>query len=342
MSTAITVSVQQMAVGAAVAAVAGVIWYARSKQMRNKRAEWLRTISFNGKWEKMAQIDPSQLLVITDFDATITAGHSEQCHDLVAVSEVLPKAFRDEFSPLLDWTTNANIDGVEWWDRAHEIMLKHGVPRRPQLQRLVQGASMPPRPGAFELLQKLADMQVPVLIVSAGLSDVIEEFLRQHDINTENITVCSNRLNYGADSVPQSVSPPQPITSFTKASAYRMAGAFFRHHMQRRYVLCLGDSVTDIDAAQEVPYDEILSVGFMNSRPPTAMTKYADTFDAVVLGNNGSLAPLGELVSMIEQNGRARQAEREQKAKRVKLSASYANLLATLSSQQLESMKGEQ
>lgn len=104
---------------------------------------------------------------------------------------------------------------------------------------------------------------------------------------------------------PAQVSPAEPITSFTKASAYRMAGAFFRHHMQRRrapptsarhhpclfqsmrivcyprralisvapssllchrYVLCLGDSVTDIDAAQEVPYDEILSVGFMNSR----------------------------------------------------------------------------
>jgi len=192
------------------------------------------------------------------------------------------------------------------------------------------------------MLQKLSDMSVPVLIVSAGISDVIEEFLRQHDMLKENITVCSNRLNYGADSVPQSVSPPEPVTSFTKASAYSMAGAFFRHHMQRRYILCLGDSVTDIDAAKEVPYDEILSVGFMNSRPPTAMTKYADTFDAVVLGNEGSLGPLGELVSIIDANGKARQAERDQKMKRVKVSASYANLLATLSPQQIDAMRTQQ
>jgi len=78
--------------------------------------------------------------------------------------------------------------------------------------------------------------------------------------------VCSNRLNYGADSVPQSVSPSQPVTSFTKAAAYRMAGAFFRHWNNRRMILVLGDSVTDIDAAHEVPYDECLSVGFLNSR----------------------------------------------------------------------------
>ena len=37
------------------------------------------------------------------------------------------------------------------------------------------------------------------------------------------------------------------------------------------------------------------------------MTKYADTFDAVVLGNGGSLAPLTELVELIDANGRVRQ-----------------------------------
>ena len=32
------------------------------------------------------------------------------------------------------------------------------------------------------------------------------------------------------------------------------------------------------------------------------MTKYADTFDAVVLGNGGSLQPLTELVELIERD----------------------------------------
>jgi len=37
------------------------------------------------------------------------------------------------------------------------------------------------------------------------------------------------------------------------------------------------------------------------------MTKYADTFDAVVLGNGGSLDPLTDLVELININGRARE-----------------------------------
>ena len=43
------------------------------------------------------------------------------------------------------------------------------------------------------------------------------------------------------------------------------------------------------------------------------MTKYADTFDAVVLGNGGSLAPLTELVELIDANGKARQVRRRPK-----------------------------
>ena len=107
--------------------------------------------------------------MITDFDATITAGDADQCHDLMGVSPILSQAFRREFAPLLDWTTNASIDGVEWWDKAHEVMLKHGMPPRPLLKRLVESARMPCRPGALALLKKLSAMNVPVLIVSAGL-----------------------------------------------------------------------------------------------------------------------------------------------------------------------------
>ena len=55
-------NLRHIATGVAVVAVAGVIWYARSKDTRSKRGEWLRTIKFNGKWEKMAAIEPSQVI----------------------------------------------------------------------------------------------------------------------------------------------------------------------------------------------------------------------------------------------------------------------------------------
>ena len=112
----------------------------------------------------------------------------------------------------------------------------------------------PPRPGALELLKRLEILKVPVLIVSAGLSDVIEEFLRQHGALTENVVICSNRINYGADTAPQSVAPDPPLTSFTKATAYNASASFFREHSKRTNLSVMGDSCTDVDPAVHVPF----------------------------------------------------------------------------------------
>merc|ERR1719321_1779232 len=104
-------------------------------------------------------------MVITDFDATITTGDSEQCHDMIGASKLLSDDFRKAFAPLLDWTTDAAIDGVEWWDKAHELMIEHGMPRRNLIPRIVREAKMVPRPGALEMLRQLEQAGVPVLIV---------------------------------------------------------------------------------------------------------------------------------------------------------------------------------
>jgi len=281
-----------LAIGAAWAAY--IIW---TKKRDN--TEWVPSAPFH--WERkraaMAELSASDIIVITDFDATITTGDSEQCHDLVGASKLLPEEFRKEFCPLLDWTSNTQIDGVEWWDKAHELMIKHGTPQRAIIPRLVREAKMVPRPGALELLKHLELHNVPVLIVSAGLSDVIEEFLRQHGALSENVAICSNRLNYEADATPKSVSPEPPITSFTKEYAYSSASSFFAQHASRRGIIQLGDSLTDVDPAKKVPYDHLLSIGFLNARPDGR--KHAEAFDAVVIGNNGSLRPVADLLNEI-------------------------------------------
>lgn len=265
------------------------------------RSEWLPNVCFHFKRSAMLRDTTlDNVLVVTDFDATLTMGKSVQCHDLVGFSPLLLQQFRDEFAPLLDWQSNTAIDGVEWWDKAHELMLKHGQPPRHLIPRMVRESDMVARPGALKLLERFAALNVPVLIVSAGLSDVIEEFLRQHSAWTENVTICSNRLNYAADSAPQSVAPDPPITSFTKATAYRASSAFFKQHCGRSTIFVMGDSCSDIDSAENIPYRHLISVGFLNDKPMMEAAKYAQTFDALVLGSEGSLGGIEELLDDIE------------------------------------------
>jgi len=280
--------------GVAAAVSAFLIWRAR-----RDFCDWSPSAPFH--WQKkraaMAALTAKDVMVITDFDATITTGDSEQCHDLVGGSRLLSNDFRKDFAPLLDWTTDANIDGVPWWDAAHKLMVKHGMPPRQLIPRLVREAKMVPRPGALELLKSLEQHNVPVLIVSAGLSDVIEEFLRQHGALSENVVICSNRLNYDADVAPKSVTPDPPITSFTKEYAYSSASSFFAEHKHRRAIIQLGDSLSDVDPAKKVPYDQLISIGFLNAKLDAR--KHGEAFDAVVCGNLGSVQPVSDLIEDI-------------------------------------------
>lgn len=288
----ITLDTKFLALAAATVGAAALLM--RARKLHETTIWWIRM----HKRYALASCKSSDLIVITDFDATLTAGDSDQCHDLMGMSPLLAAPFREDFAPLLDWASNTSIDGVEWWDRAHSFMIKHGMPPRQLIPRLVREANMKPRPGALELLKRLEALGVPVLIVSAGISDVIEEFLRQHGALSENVTICSNRLNYAADSAPKSVSPDPPITSFTKQYAYQSASSFFSAHSDRRTLIVLGDSVTDVDAAEHVPYQTSLSIGFVNSRPDQAA--HAQAFDAVVQGSDGSLYPVMEILDEMQ------------------------------------------
>jgi len=291
----VTLDSKWLVLGATAAAAAALLVRARYNKLTT--IWWIR----QHKRYVHAGTTPGDLIVITDFDATLTAGDSEQCHDLIGFSKLMSAQFREAFAPLLDWASNAAIDGVEWWDRAHGYMVKYGMPPRQLIPRLVREAHMTPRPGALELLKKCEMLGVPVLIVSAGITDVIEEFLRQHAALTENVTICSNRLNYEADSSPKSVSPNPPITSFTKAHTYKSASSFFEQHADRRSLIVLGDSVTDTDASENVPSDRVLSVGFVNERPDAS--RHAQAFDAVVQGSLGSLAPVIEILDEMSPPG---------------------------------------
>jgi len=71
---------------------------------------------------------------------------------------------------LLDW----------WWRAANDLILKYEV-EEGHVAEAVRRANTLPRAGALEALRRCVDQGIPVLIISAGFSHVIREFVRLHD-----------------------------------------------------------------------------------------------------------------------------------------------------------------
>ena len=88
----------KMVVVTAAAAAAALLLY-RARSLKGTTIWWIR----KHKRYVHAATKPQDLIVITDFDATITSGDSEQCHDLIGFSKLMSGSFREAFAPLLDW-----------------------------------------------------------------------------------------------------------------------------------------------------------------------------------------------------------------------------------------------
>lgn len=251
-------------------------------------------------------------LFITDFDLTLTSGDSQQCHDIVGESPLLPSGVREQFERLLDFSKPfpPELAGNAWWSAANEILLASGASiRRECIARSVREANIRLRPGAAQLLQQLYDSRVPVLIVSAGFADVVEIVLAEElEPKVANwCAVSSNRLVFdGPTGELTSIEPAdEPYTSYNKDCTYTRNLAWFEVASQskRNHVFVVGDKLTDLKVTDGVPPGELtrIGIGIVNDvedggSAPASLDEYRSVYDAVLCGDHGSFDVLTDLV----------------------------------------------
>ncbi|KAF4317692.1 hypothetical protein JM18_008136 [Phytophthora kernoviae] len=90
---------------------------------------------------------------------------------------------------------------IEWWTKTHELMIKHGVTRK-AIEKAVEASDIEFRQGFMEIFSLLARENVPTLIFSAGLYDVIHAILNKEYAKNpaktppNNVHVISNMMRY--------------------------------------------------------------------------------------------------------------------------------------------------
>ncbi|MBA0775925.1 hypothetical protein Gotri_011007, partial [Gossypium trilobum] len=135
----------------------------------------------------------------------------------------------------------------------------------------------------------IQEKDVPVLIFSAGLADIIEEVLRQKVHRYfKNIKIVSNQMVF--DDSGRLVSfKGKLIHSLNKNEhALDIDGAVADNASvkQRTNVLLLGDHTGDLGMSDGLNYENRISVGFLNDNIEKNLESYRKAFDIVYLGEN--------------------------------------------------------
>jgi len=249
----------------------------------------------NGTLERINNWNDNSIYVLTDFDRTITVGNSESSWSILSKSNMVPKeyvqerqAFYDYYRPYeinekIDYETKNKLM-TEWWNKHIGLFVKYQLSEEVINTAAKNLRVMSFREGAKEFLENMKERNIPVIIISAGIGNFIEQFLIKNNCNFDNIYIVSNFLKFEngiaigvSDNVIHSlnkneVSLPNEIKKLIK---------------NRPNIILLGDSISDIRMAREEARKDALKIGFLEEKVEENKTYYIEQFDVVCTENTG-------------------------------------------------------
>nr|XP_019938605.1 PREDICTED: 7-methylguanosine phosphate-specific 5'-nucleotidase-like isoform X1 [Paralichthys olivaceus] len=238
------------------------------------------------------------LQVIADFDMTLTRfAHNGKrvptSHNILDSHLLINEDCTRKMRQLLNTYYPIEIDAglsveeklplmVEWWTKVHELLIQQRI-RKDMLAQAVKESSAMLRDGYKVFFERLAEQQVPLLILSAGVGDVLEEVIRQNHVFHPNVHVVSNYMDFDQTGVLQAFKG-QLIHTFNKREGALSHAAGLRELQGRPNVLLLGDSLGDLTMADGVSEPQnVLTIGFLNDQVEERKESYINSFDIVLV-----------------------------------------------------------
>ena len=242
----------------------------------------------------------ASLQVVIDFDHTITGFRNPdgskmvQCHDAIEHSQRMPDQLREDYQRLWEDQERGLTDGTwtwqQWWSRSHGLFVSHGL-KRTWLVPIVAESGIRVRDHFLDFLKLLLEHHVPVLIVSAGITQIIAEVLRQNGVDPESVQICANEMVFNCEELLTHFTTPE-ITPDTKVDIGQLQQSYFAR-IGRKHVVVIGDSITDCDVIKKVPGVELmLLVGLYNVERGN-WSAFKATFDMLL--SNEALRPEEDL-----------------------------------------------
>ena len=197
---------------------------------------------------------------------------------------------------------------LEWYAKSNEVLISERF-ERSELVRAVSQARQDGliglRAGVRQLFDTLAAHRVPLLVFSAGISNVIEEVFSQLDCplslrdSDESLTrIVGNKMLFDSEGRLTAFESPL-IHMYNKNQS--VVPAF----VQRQHVIVLGDSIGDAQMADgaATPPQQVLKVGFLNesAEDTRRLAQFEEAFDIIILGD-GTMQPVLNLLEKIFAN----------------------------------------
>ena len=219
---------------------------------------------------KRIKLKKDNFFIIIDFDKTITA--KESCDSWDASCKKLGKEFLEEMYNLYDKYSpielsydisfeEKNRAMEEWYNNCMNLFYKYKIEKK-DLEESIKSSKIIFREGGRELLDCLNQNNIPVIILSAGIGNVIEQFLKDENCYYDNIYIISNIIPFDEDGNLMEFQG-RVIHTLNKTMKGRVSKEFSEKIANRKYRLLIGDFVEDKKMVPMDEWERTISIRFL-------------------------------------------------------------------------------
>lgn len=253
---------------------------------------------------KNIKFEKDNFYVVADFDKTLTEGNSNSTWAVMANSNQLGeeyskkrKALYEKYRPIeIDMTLSDEEKSAamtDWW-KAHINLFKEYNLKENDIKKSICDGGLKYRVGAKQFLNKMHELNIPVIIISAGIGNVIEEFLNFENDYFDNIKIVSNFIEFENGNYKQIKGDVihalnKNIVSLDEKSKESLKG--------RENILLLGDGLPDLKMISDEMVKSAITVGFLEEKIDENLEYFNKGFD-IVLTNQGTLDDVNKILNL--------------------------------------------
>ena len=236
-------------------------------------------------------LDLTNIYIVTDFDGTLTINTSDSSWASIFKNPNVSKEFVQECIKIFNKYHPLEIDESipfeqkldimnEWYKVNIETLINFSIDEKTINYSANNEKIMCFREGAKHFLELLNKHGIPVIIISAGVGNIIEQFLIKNNCNFPNIFICSNFLEY-LDGKIIGIKDGNLIHSLNKNEVSLPKD--IKDKIKDRIPILLGDNIMDINMVSEDK--RVVKIGFLDEKVEERLEIFKNNFDLVCTNN---------------------------------------------------------
>lgn len=239
------------------------------------------------------ELTDNNFYVIMDFDETITTADSLNSWSILENPNFINSDLRKESSKLveqyypieLDYTLDDATKSIyleEWYSKNMNLLYKFSL-TNDILINCTNHSNVKFRSGFKSFLVNLYQKNIPVIILSAGIGNVITELLKANKCLYSNIHIISNFIKFDNNKM---LPFNDKIIHTSNKDINVLPNDFANKIKDKSYILLFGNLIEDLNMVNKKDLYRTISFGFLEKNIDENINRYKNSYDVVLTDNS--------------------------------------------------------